>query len=118
DVCPLPARPQPASAQACLGQASAGEAFAGPVLLVADGRTLCVAQGPNPAAWVRVRLADGDAGAGRAALMAAAFGREVVCVAGPADPDGAVGALCALGDRSVAAVAAEAKAQVTTAAWR
>jgi hypothetical protein len=57
-----------------------GQVFQGVILHVFDGATFCLAQGPTPDRWIRVRLSGGGA-PGREALMAAAFARPVSCVA-------------------------------------
>lgn len=54
----------------------------GPVLAVPDGSSLCVATGVSPSAWIRIPL---DLQTTRAALMAAAFGKNATCAV---DADG------------------------------
>jgi hypothetical protein len=77
---------------ACTATApEAGAVFSGPVLQVIDGRTLCVADGPTPDHWVRVRLSDIPQGEARGSLMAAAFAKDVICIADKRDRDGVVG---------------------------
>ena len=123
-VCP-PAPPAqqarlapPPAAAACTAAAPArGEAFTGTVLQVIDGRTLCVAFGPTPDRWVRVRLTDAAGGLPRGALMAAAFAREVTCVASGADDEGVSG-VCIADGRSVGRTAAEPDAVTQAADWR
>ncbi len=74
-----------AQAATCRGEApSDAAAIRGPVLHVLDGRTLCVALGPDPASWVPVRLSDvveraSTGTPGRGSLMAASFGQDVTC---------------------------------------
>jgi hypothetical protein len=76
------AEPPSTGAVACTAPAPVlGEPFAGPVLHVFDGHTLCVAQGPTPSEWIRVKLDLGSGSDARSALMAAVFAKRVVCVA-------------------------------------
>jgi hypothetical protein len=56
-----------------------GQAFSGAVLQVIDGHTLCVALGPTPDLWVRVRIADASPQSTRQALMVAVFAKSVTC---------------------------------------
>ena len=99
--CPI----RPSLAVACTAAApDPGQEISGPVLEVIDGRTLCVALGPTPDQWVRVRLADGAPDASRAALVAAVFARKLDCMAISPDADGAR-AVCLLGGRSAAFLA-------------
>ncbi|MFC3077704.1 thermonuclease family protein [Phenylobacterium terrae] len=71
---PLPARP--------------GVTVSGTVRYVGDGDSLCVGDGPDPARWVEVRLADFDApelrapgGAdAKARLARLVLGRPIACV--------------------------------------
>jgi hypothetical protein len=120
-TCPPAARPvrlEASSAAACTAAPPArGEAFSGTVLQVIDGRTLCVATGPTPDQWVRVRLTDADASRPRGALMAAAFAHEVSCVAGAPDAEG-VAAVCRVDGRSVGEAAASPDATAQAADWR
>ena len=122
-VCPPAPTPQqarlgPPPVAACTAAAPAqGEAFTGTVLQVIDGQTICVAFGPTPDSWVRVRLADAGAGRPRGALMASAFAKEVTCVASAADGDG-VTAVCTVEGRSVGKAASDADATVEAADWR
>jgi hypothetical protein len=103
---------------ACTAAAPArGVSFSGTVLQVIDGRTLCVAAGPTPADWVRVRLTDAAADQTRGALMAAAFARSVVCLAASADEDGARG-VCLADGRSVGEAARDPATVAQAAAWR
>jgi len=111
----FPGRPPMAACTAAVP--APGVSFSGTVLQVIDGRTLCVAAGPTPADWVRVRLTDAPADQDRGALMAAAFARSVVCVATSADEDGARG-VCLADGRSVAAAAHDPDAVAEAAAWR
>ena len=115
---PQQTRLEPPAAAACTAAPPArGQSFAGTVLQVIDGRTLCVASGPTPDQWVRVRLSDADGALSRGALMAAAFSREVTCVAGVSEPDG-VTAVCVADGRSVGRAAAEPDATAQAADWR
>ena len=109
------ARPAPAS---CTAAAPArGASFTGTVLQVIDGRTLCVAFGPSPDQWVRVRLTDANPGLPRGALMATAFAKEVTCVAGAPDGEG-ITAVCTLDGQSVGEAAARPDAALQAADWR
>ncbi len=115
---PQPTRFGPPAVAACTAAPPArGEAFTGTVLQVIDGRTLCVAFGPTPDHWVRVRLTDAVPGLPRGALMATAFAREVTCVAGAPDSDG-VAAVCIVDGRSVGRAAAQPDAVAQAADWR
>ena len=82
-LCPAPGVAdvtRPASEVACGAPLpDAGAIFEGTVLHVPDGRTLCVAQGPTPAQWLRVTLSDTDAATLRRDLMSATFAKRVVC---------------------------------------
>ncbi|HEX3405798.1 MAG TPA: hypothetical protein VHS81_01065, partial [Caulobacteraceae bacterium] len=98
---PQPTRFAPPAPAACTAAApTRGASFSGTVLQVIDGRTLCVAFGPSPDQWVRVRLTDGPASLPRGALMAAAFARDVTCVAERPEADG-VTAVCTLDGQSI-----------------
>ncbi|HWF77302.1 MAG TPA: hypothetical protein VN694_09010 [Caulobacteraceae bacterium] len=122
-TCPPPPAPQPTRfasppPAACTAPAPAlGAAFTGTVLQVIDGRTLCVAFGPSPDQWVRVRLTDAGPTLPRGALMATAFAREITCVAGAADGEG-LSAVCTLDGRSVGEAAALPDAAAQAADWR
>jgi hypothetical protein len=113
--CPLPLSSAPQSeVSACLAAAPVGEPFAGNVLQVLDGRTICVAQGPAPSQWIKVRLADSDGAGDRSSLMAAAFAKRVVCVVLKAD--GA--AHCALNGVSLVTLSQGGAARAEAAFWR
>jgi hypothetical protein len=113
-----PARLDRPAAAACTATPPArGESFSGTVLQVIDGRTLCVAFGPTPDQWVRVRLTDAGAGLPRGALMAAAFAREVTCVAEFPGADGVAG-VCIADGRSVGRLASAPDATAQAADWR
>jgi hypothetical protein len=115
---PQPARLAPPTAAACTAASPArGQSFSGTVLQVIDGHTLCVATGPTPDQWVRVRLSDADPGLPRGALMAAAFSREVTCVADRQEGDG-VSAVCIVDGHSVGRAAASPDATAQAADWR
>jgi hypothetical protein len=109
-----------AQAGVCRGAAPAGAAeLRGPVLHVLDGERLCVALGPDPAAWVPLRLADAPQSLddGRGALMAASFGRDVTCrLVGREDGD--VTAVCRTGRGSVGAALATPKILRAGQTWR
>jgi hypothetical protein len=111
----FPDRPPMAACTAAVP--ARGVSFSGPVLQVIDGRTLCVAAGPTPAEWVRVRLTDAADDQSRGALMAAAFARTVVCIATSADEDGARG-VCLADGRSVGQAGHDPDAVAEAAAWR
>lgn len=93
-------------------QAAIGQQVRGPVLHVIDGRTLCVAQTPDPATWVKLELQDAPAAATWAELMSVGFGKDVVCVVGEA------GAACRTDGRSLAAELRAPEARAASAAWR
>ena len=116
---PQPTRLAPPAVAACGAAPPArGASFSGTVLQVIDGQTLCVAFGPTPDQWVRVRLSDAAAGLPRGALMASAFARQVTCVADLADTS-AVAAICVDADgRSVGRAAASPDAAAQAADWR
>ena len=115
---PQPTRLEAPSATECAAAPPArGQSFSGTVLQVIDGRTLCVASGPTPDQWVRVRLSDADASLPRGALMAAAFSREVTCVAEQPSADG-VTAVCIVEGQSVGRAAASPDATAQAADWR
>lgn len=99
----------------------AGE-FRGPVLEVLDGERLCVALGPDPSAWVAVRLVDAmtkvsDAPPSRQALMAASFGQDVTCRITGRNADGVV-AECASDRGSVGRLARTSRMIKAGYAWR
>ena len=122
-VCPPAPSPQqaridrPVAAECAAAPPTHGEAFTGTVLQVIDGRTICVAFGPTPDRWVRVRLTDAGAGLPRGALMASAFAKEVTCVASAADAEG-VAAVCIADGRSVGRAASDPDAVTQAADWR
>ena len=103
---------------ACTATAPAtGADFSGPVLQVLDGRTLCIAQGPTPDQWIRVRLADVHDREARSALMAAAFARNVSCRTIRRDGDGVV-ASCNLSGAPLGQLAGSDAATLQAASWR
>jgi hypothetical protein len=115
---PQPTHFGPPPQAACTAAAPArGASFSGTVLQVIDGRTLCVAFGPSPDQWVRVRLADAGPALPRGALMAAAFAKEVTCVAGPPDGEGLT-AVCTFDGRSLGEAASQPDAAMQAADWR
>ena len=115
---PQPTRFGPPPPAACTAAPPArGASFSGTVLQVIDGRTLCVAFGPSPDQWVRVRLTDANPALPRGALMAAAFAKEVTCVAGAPDGDGLT-AVCTLDGRSLGEAASSPDAAMQAADWR
>jgi hypothetical protein len=92
-----------------------GAAFSGPVLQVIDGRTLCVALGPDSKDWVLVRV-DGASSA-RGALMAAVFAQRLDCVAG-ADSDQGVNATCRMEGVPLALLLQRSDVHAQALAWR
>jgi len=67
-----------AAGEICEGAApSAQGTVHGPVLAVPDASSLCVATGISPSTWVRIPL--DRLQATKAALMAAAFGKNATC---------------------------------------
>ena len=70
--------------EVCQGPAPSAHATVhGPVLAVPDASSLCIATGASPSAWVRIPLDRPQAT--KAALMAAAFGKNATCAV---DADG------------------------------
>jgi glucose/arabinose dehydrogenase len=115
---PQPARLVPPPPAACTAAApAAGATFTGTVLQVIDGRTLCVAFGPSPDQWVRVRLTDAGVGPPRGALMAVAFAKEVTCVVQAPDGEG-VTAVCVVDGHSVGQAASQPDAATQATDWR
>jgi hypothetical protein len=88
----------PRTAPCTAAAPAAGEVFSGPVMQVIDGSTLCVADGPTPDHWIRVRLSDVSGPAAWGALMAAAFSKDVICIADRRDGQGVVGRCVFNGD--------------------
>ncbi|WP_068877646.1 MULTISPECIES: hypothetical protein [unclassified Phenylobacterium] len=93
-------------------QAAVGQQVRGPVLHVIDGHTLCVAQTPDPATWVKLELQGAPAAAAWAELMSVGFGKDVVCVVGES------GATCRADGHSLAAAMGAPEAKAASAAWR
>lgn len=93
-------------------QAAVGQQVRGPVLHVIDGHTLCVAQTPDPATWVKLELQDAPAAATWAELMSVGFGKDVVCVVGE------TGAACRTEGRSLSAELRAPEAKAASTAWR
>jgi hypothetical protein len=122
-VCPNPPaeREPPREAPlvaACVARPpSPGEVFAGAVLQVIDGRTICVAQGPTPADWIRVTIAGAPQDGSRGALMAASFGRSVACVAVRATEAG-VQARCVVDGLALDAVMGTEAVRLEGLSWR
>lgn len=109
---------EPLGPAACSAEApAAGSVFSGPVLQVIDGRTLCVADGPTPDHWVRVRLADVAAGRSRTALMAAVFAKDVICVADRRDGQGVVGR-CVFNGSALGQLVRSDEVRAQAASWR
>jgi hypothetical protein len=110
--------PPVARAEVCTAAApSQGQPFAGPVLHVIDGRTLCVALGPTPDRWVRIKLSPAPLSTRRSALMAAAFAKRVACVVDANDGNGAVGR-CALDGVPLEALTESPAVRSDAAFWR
>ena len=109
----------PALAQTCRAHAPAtGQTISGPVLHVIDGRTLCLAKGPTPDAWIPVRISSAvaDLPADRERLMAATFAQSLECrITG----GGAVKmATCTVAGRPLDALMAEPATLTQAKAWR
>ncbi|HXQ46827.1 MAG TPA: hypothetical protein VN806_09435 [Caulobacteraceae bacterium] len=101
---PTGARAPTVAAVQCTAPApERGAAFSGPVLQVIDGRSLCVAEGPTPASWVRVTLAGAPDRGDRSDLMTAAFARRVTCVVDQRNEDGVL-ARCTIDEAAGAAI--------------
>ena len=114
---PAPAAERPDGA-ACTAPAPAvGAVISGPVLEVIDGRTLCVADGPTPDHWLRVRLADVADPRARGALMAAAFSKDVICIADRRDGQGVVGR-CVFDGSPLGDLVRSGEVRAQAASWR
>ncbi len=96
-------------ATACM--ASTRDAVAGPVLDVPSDGVICVALGPRPEQWVRVRLA-GTEVVDRKRLMAAAFSKRVDCAR-----DAQHGWTCRVGADDLAAMAGSPAIGLASASW-
>ena len=97
-------------ASACM--ASDRMAVAGPVLDVPSDGVICVALGPRPEQWVRVRLAGTEA-LDRKRLMAAAFSKRVDCAR-----EARHGWTCRVGADDLAAMAGSPAMGLASADWR
>lgn len=93
-----------------------GEVIKGPVLHVEDGETLCVAEGFEPSRWVALQVVDG-AEVPKAALMAAAFGKDAVCKV-ESVTDGRAVASCAIEERPLAALLQRPEVMKAAGGWR
>lgn len=102
-----------ASAADCKAAAPRDGVVEGPVLQVIDGRTLCVAKGPTPDRWVRVRLSDAPAAASRQRLMATAFSKRIQCQLG-AGGEGK----CTLAGEDLVSLMGSPEAKIEAASWR
>jgi hypothetical protein len=103
---------------ACTASAPAsGQVFSGPVLQVIDGQTLCVADGPTPDHWVRVRLTDVDRTIPRGALMAAAFAKDVICTVERRDGQGVAGR-CVFDGASLGELVQSDEIRTQATSWR
>jgi len=109
--------PRVAIVAACTAAPPADGIIVGPVLQVIDGRTLCVARGPTPDQWVRVRLSDVHDREARSALMAAAFAKNVVCGATGHEGEGVVGR-CIFGGASLGQLVQSQDIRVQAASWK
>jgi micrococcal nuclease len=94
-----------------------GRVFEGTVLQVIDGQTVCLAQGPPPAEWIRVTIAGAPRDSSRGTLMAAAFGQVLDCVAMRAMPAG-VEARCEVNGASLERLIATDAARRDGLSWR
>lgn len=88
-----------------------GATVHGPVLLVPDSDTLCLASGPTPDTWTRIKLS--TASPTRAVLMAAAFGKNADCTV---DQSGA--ASCTVEGQSLDATLGSPEIVKASLAWR
>ena len=110
--------PRVAIVAACTAAAPAdGQSISGPVLQVIDGQTLCIAKGPTPDQWVRVRLTDVYDREDRGSLMAAAFAKDVVCSVDSRDARGASGR-CTIEGAPLRQVVSSGVAKLQAASWR
>ena len=102
-----------AAANAALACApSHRSSVAGPVLDVPEAGVICVALGPRPEQWVRVRVVGAEQ-LDRKRLMAAAFSKRVECAVTPAG----AGA-CRLAGEDLAALAASPAISLVADKWR
>ncbi|WP_184716358.1 hypothetical protein [Caulobacter sp.] len=100
-------------ATACM--ASDRASVAGPVLDVPSDGVICVALGPRPEQWVKVRLAKDGAGTealDRKRLMAAAFSKRVDCAR-----ESQRGWTCRLGADDLAALAGSSAIGLASVDW-
>jgi hypothetical protein len=88
-----------------------GATVHGPVLLTPDADTLCLASGPTPDTWIRIKLA--TASPTRAVLMAAAFGKNADCLV---DKSGT--ASCTIEGQSLEATLGSPEIVKASLAWR
>lgn len=112
----VPAR-APVAAACAAPPPGVGASFSGFVLQVTGGDTVCVARGPEPKDWVKVRLYDIPAGVARGTLMAAAFADKVDCRILKQDGSGAVAA-CSLNGASLGQIVRLPDVQSRGAEWR
>ena len=94
-----------------------GQVFEGTVLQVIDGQTLCMAQGPTPAEWIRVTIAGAPADSDRGDLMAASFGQVLTCLTIRALPTG-VEARCEVNGAGLEQLIATGAARRDGLSWR
>ena len=88
-----------------------GAVIHGPVLAVPDGSSLCLATGASPSEWVKIPISRPQTT--RAALMAAAFGKNATCVV---DRDGRGD--CAVEGKPLAAALRQPEMVDAAYAWR
>jgi hypothetical protein len=100
------------AADACQGpRPQSGAIVRGPVLDVPDGSSICVAAGASPSTWVKLPLSRLQTT--RLALMAAAFGKNAICLVGV---DGA--ADCVIEGSPLASVLGQTALLKAALAWR
>ncbi|MBI1683764.1 hypothetical protein [Caulobacter hibisci] len=97
------------AAVACAAPTPKGD-FSGPILDVPEAGVICVALGPTPDRWVRVRLAQPLE---RRALMAAGFSKRVTCRL-----DAAGEGRCQLGEQDLLALATSTPNRAQAVSWR
>jgi len=114
---PAAAEHPPAFAVCAAPQPGVGERFSGFVLQVMSGDALCVATGPAPREWIRVRLAGVTPPPKRGVLMAASFAQKVSCVAVDR-VEGEVFANCSVGGVALSQIIRWPAIRQAAAAWR
>lgn len=121
-VATAPEPPSELTRRAVVAQCSApapvvGARFDGTVLQVMDGQNLCVALGPTPDAWIRVKIAGAAPDTRRRTLMAASFGQAVTCLAVKTQPSG-VEARCSVNGAGLDRLIATDAARRAGLEWR